>query len=101
MVTFTGIRSEGLKGDQIPISARLMAVADVYDALISRRVYKESFSHEKALEIIEKTSGHHFDSDIVQAFMAIAENFRAIAISYADSDADIRKKRDYLEISRV
>lgn len=92
---------DGLKGDQIPISARLMAVADVYDALISRRVYKEPFSHEKALEIIEKTSGHHFDPDIVQAFMAIAENFRAIAISYADSDADIKKKRDYLEISRV
>ncbi|MES2880383.1 MAG: two-component system response regulator [Pseudomonadota bacterium] len=92
---------EGLKGDQIPISARLMAVADVYDALISRRVYKEPFSHEQALEIIQQTSGRHFDPDIVQAFMAIEENFHAIALSYADSDADIKKKIDYLEISRV
>ncbi|MDD2711907.1 MAG: HD domain-containing protein, partial [Simplicispira sp.] len=91
---------QGLKGDEIPISARLMAVADVYDALISRRVYKEPFSHEKALEIIQQTSGRHFDPDVVQAFMAIEENFRAIALSYADSDADIKKKIDYLEIAQ-
>ena len=55
---------EGLKGDDIPISARLMAVADVYDALISKRVYKPAFSHEKAVDIIKGDSGTHFDPEI-------------------------------------
>ena len=91
---------EGLKGDQIPISARLMALADVYDALISRRVYKEPQTHEQAKAIIVQTSGRHFDPDVVEAFLAIEENFRAIALSYIDSDEDIKKKIDYLEISR-
>lgn len=91
---------EGLKGDQIPISARLMALADVYDALISRRVYKEPQTHEQAKAIIKQTSGRHFDPDVVEAFLAIEENFRAIALSYIDSDEDIKKKIDYLEISR-
>ena len=91
----------GLKGDEIPISARLMAVADVYDALISRRVYKEPLSHEQACTIIAQTSGRHFDPDVVAAFMAIEENFHAIALSYADSEADIKQKIAYLEISKV
>lgn len=92
---------EGLKGEQIPISARLMALADVYDALISRRVYKAPQTHEQAKAIIVQTSGRHFDPDVVEAFLALEDNFRAIALSYADSDADIKKKIDYLEISRV
>ena len=65
----------GLKGDEIPLSARLMAVADVYDALISKRVYKEGFSHEKAKEIILEGRGTHFDPEIVDAFVAIEEEF--------------------------
>ena len=92
---------EGLKGEQIPISARLMALADVYDALISRRVYKEPLSHAQALEIIKQTSGRHFDPDVVTAFLAIEETIHAIALTYADSEADIKKKFDYLEISKV
>lgn len=92
---------QGLKGDEIPISARLMAVADVYDALISRRVYKEPMSHERAVEIITQTSGRHFDPDVVEAFLAVQDNFHATAISYADTAADIQTKIDYLSIAQV
>ncbi len=88
---------EGLTGDQIPISARLMAVADVYDALISRRVYKEPMVHEKAVRIIEAGRGQHFDADVIDAFLSIQDEFLAIARTYADSDDDMRKKMDYLK----
>ncbi|MDP2000653.1 MAG: HD domain-containing phosphohydrolase, partial [Rhodoferax sp.] len=88
---------QGLAGDQIPISARLMAVADVYDALISRRVYKEPMPHEQAVDIIRQTSGRHFDPDVADAFLAIEENFRAIALTYGDTDADLQKKVKFLE----
>ncbi len=76
---------EGTQGDAIPISARLMAVADVYDALISRRVYKPPFSHEEACRIVTEGRGTHFDPDMVDAFVAIAEDFRAIATQYSDN----------------
>jgi putative two-component system response regulator len=92
---------QGLKGDEIPIAARLMAVADVYDALISRRVYKEPLSHERAVEIITQTSGRHFDPDVVEAFLAVQDNFHATAISYADTEADIQTKIDYLNIAKI
>ena len=75
---------EGLSGDAIPVSARLMAVADVYDALISRRVYKAPMSHEQALRIISDGRGNHFDPDIVEAFLVIAEDFQAIARRFSD-----------------
>jgi putative two-component system response regulator len=87
---------EGNGGDDIPISARLMAVADVYDALISRRIYKEGMSHEKACEIIREGSGSHFDPDIVDAFIQIHEEFREIAKRYADSDDDLEQKAKYV-----
>jgi putative two-component system response regulator len=63
---------EGLAGDAIPISARLMAVADVYDALISRRIYKDGMSHEAAMSIIAEGRGTHFDPDIADAFLALS-----------------------------
>lgn len=69
----------GLKGDEIPIAARLMAVADVYDALISKRVYKEAYAHEEAVAIIAKGRASHFDPDMVDAFLEIHEKFDAIA----------------------
>ncbi len=87
---------EGRSGDAIPVSARLMAVADVYDALISRRVYKEGMPHEKAVEIITQGKGSHFDPDMVDAFVQIEDEFRRIAQRYADSDLDMQKKADYL-----
>jgi putative two-component system response regulator len=89
---------EGLSGDAIPVSARLMAVADVYDALISRRVYKDSMPHERALAIIVKGRGQHFDPDIVDAFLDISEQFRTIALEFADSDAALASRDEALSI---
>ena len=83
---------EGLAGDAIPISARLMAVADVYDALISRRVYKEGMPHAKAVGIIAEGRGTHFDPDIADVFLALADQFQAVAQRYADSDEDLAQK---------
>jgi putative two-component system response regulator len=83
---------EGLSGDAIPLSARLMAVADVYDALISRRVYKEGMPHDQAIGIIKAGRGSHFDPDLVDLFMGLANEFRAIAERYGDSDADMAHK---------
>jgi len=77
---------EGLSGDHIPVSARLMAVADVYDALISKRAYKAAFSHEKAFGIIRAGSGSHFDPDVVAAFVGVADEFRHIARRYIDDE---------------
>jgi len=74
----------GLKGDAIPVSGRLMAVADVYDALISERVYKEAFSHQKAMEIIREGRGWHFDPDVIDALNAIEQQFQDIAATYSD-----------------
>jgi len=67
-----------LAGPDIPIAARLMALADVYDALTSKRVYKEAFSHQKSKEIILQGRGSHFDPDIVDAFLAREDDFRKI-----------------------
>jgi response regulator RpfG family c-di-GMP phosphodiesterase len=83
---------EGLKGEAIPLPARLMAVADVYDALISRRVYKPPFPHEKAVAIIQEGRGRHFDPDMVDAFLAIAGEFHAIAERFADSEEAVKAK---------
>ena len=73
-------------GNTIPLSARLMAVADVYDALISERVYKPAYSHEQAVEIIRDGRGSHFDPDMVDAFLALSEEFRRIAQQFADAE---------------
>ena len=81
----------GASGDQIPISARLMAVADVYDALISRRPYKEGMPHDQAVEIMRQGRGSHFDPDVLDAFIALQEDFRTVASTYADSDADLKR----------
>jgi response regulator RpfG family c-di-GMP phosphodiesterase len=75
---------QGLKGDAIPISARLMAVADVYDALISKRVYKQPYTHEEAVAYILQGKEAHFDPDVVEAFQTIQEEFRRIAGKYQD-----------------
>jgi putative two-component system response regulator len=89
---------QGLAGEAIPLSARLMALADVYDALISRRIYKQAMSQEDAVAIIEEGRGRHFDPDVVEAFRAVAGEFRAIAERFGDSDADLQRKADSLRI---
>jgi len=65
----------GLKGDKIPLSARIMALADVYDALTTRRVYKDAWTHEATRDIIINDSGKHFDPDIVDAFSTLEDKF--------------------------
>jgi len=75
---------KGLRGDEIPISARLMALADVYDALICKRVYKKAFSHEDAVAFIRDGRGAHFDPDVVDAFLEIQDEFDQIAKRFQD-----------------
>ena len=77
---------QGLKGEEIPLSGRIMAVADVYDALICKRVYKPPFPHEKAVSIISEGSGSHFDPDMVDAFLEIQDDFKTIASELADHE---------------
>ena len=67
----------GLKGEEIPVGARLMAVADVYDALVSRRPYKDAYPHQFAVGEIVKAKGTQFDPDVVDAFLAIADELPA------------------------
>jgi putative two-component system response regulator len=64
-----------LKGEEIPLLGRIMAIADVYDALVSERPYKKSFSHDEAVEIIKKDSGSHFDPKIVEVFLSVTDDF--------------------------
>jgi putative two-component system response regulator len=85
-----------LAGEAIPVAARLMAVADVYDALISRRVYKPPFTHDRAVEMIAEGRGRHFDPDVTDAFLEIREEFRTIALKFADSDNDIARQAERL-----
>lgn len=77
---------QGLTGDDIPFPARFMALADVYDALISKRCYKPAFSHHKAVTIIKEGKNKHFDPILVEAFEAIHEEFRDIALRFLDSE---------------
>lgn len=88
---------DGLKGNDIPISARLMALADVYDALICKRIYKAALTHDQAVAIIIANKGTHFDPDIVDAFIAIQNEFQNIAQQFSDSDYDLSRKKIYFE----
>ena len=74
----------GLAGEEIPLSARIMAVADVFDALVSRRSYKPAFSFEKALQIIREGSGSHFDPKIVEAFLRAETEVRRVADEFGE-----------------
>ncbi|MCL2889041.1 MAG: response regulator [Eggerthellaceae bacterium] len=69
----------GLSGENIPLEGRLMAIADVYDALITKRPYKEAFSHEQACTIIEEDAGIHFDPALVEVFKMVKGEFARIA----------------------
>ena len=67
----------GLKGEEIPLEARIMALADVFDALVSKRCYKESFSYDKAFSIIEEDAGVHFDYDLAMVFISCRSELEA------------------------
>jgi putative two-component system response regulator len=75
----------GLAGENIPLSARILALADVYDALRAARVYKPAYDHERAREIIIDGSGRHFDPMLVQAFLAVEDEFIEVR-QHWDSD---------------
>jgi len=79
---------DGLAGEAIPLSARLMALADVYDALISKRVYKDAFTHDMARDIILQGRGTHFDPAVIDAFVALEQDFIDIAHRYSDTEAN-------------
>lgn len=87
---------QGLTDTQIPLSARIVAVADVYDALISNKVYKDGIGHDGAMHVIFGERGAHFDPDVVDAFMEVQADFAAIAQKYADTDADMQQKIEYM-----
>jgi putative two-component system response regulator len=74
----------GLAGERIPLCGRIMALADVYDALTSRRVYKDAYSHEKARTIVVQARGTHFDPDVVDAFLANEQKFWQIQQQLSD-----------------
>ena len=76
---------DGIAGEAIPLSARILAAVDVYDALVSPRVYKPAFSHEDAMSIIQKGGGTQFDPVIVKAVMEVHEKFRVVEHHYAET----------------
>lgn len=78
----------GIKGNEIPLSGRIITVADVYDGLVSRRIYKPPYTHQVAVEMILKGKSMQFDPDVVDAFMVCLEEIRHIAIEQADSDEE-------------
>ncbi len=80
---------QGLSGEDIPLSGRLMAVADVYDSLISKRVYKPAFPHEQSVAMMFAERGKHFDPDILDAMLELSETFRAIALQYQGDELEL------------
>ena len=73
---------DGLKEEEIPLQGRILAIADVYDALVSERPYKKAFTHEEAVKIIAEGSGKHFDPALVEMFLGVTESFRESAEHY-------------------
>jgi len=74
----------GASGTDTPLPGRLMAIPDVYDALISDRVYKKAFTHDDSVLIIAKGIGTHFDPDIGSVFLEVANQFQAISFAFRD-----------------
>ncbi len=86
----------GLVGEAIPLAARLMAVADTYDGLTTRRVYREGVPHAVAVKQIFQQRGVHFAPDVVDVFIKIQDEFMAIAQRHADTEIDLQNKIDYM-----
>lgn len=78
---------EGLSGEAIPLAGRIVAIADVYDALTSKRAYKEAYTHEVARSIIVEDAGTHFDPDLVEVFLRIEDQFQAIHARFTEGIA--------------
>lgn len=80
---------DGLKGTEIPFEARIMALADVFDALVSKRVYKDSYSYDKAFSILRQSAGTHFDPALCQAFLKCREQIEALYNAYGDCEKNV------------
>lgn len=78
-----------LKGDNIPLAGRIVALADVYDALISSRVYKPAWNEQDVIETLEKEAGHHFDPELVEIFFSIYDVIKAIRSKFPDKEQNI------------
>ena len=87
----------GLSGEDIPLCGRIVALADVYDALTSRRIYKDAYSHEKAKAIVLQSRGTHFDPDVVDAFLANEDKFTEVSQSYRDTAA-VSAEKEYATV---
>lgn len=87
---------QGLAGEQIPLSARLLAIADVYDALISERVYRAGLPHDQAVATIFQGRASQFDPDMVDAFIEIQDDFHTIAERFTDNEEDMQRKIEYM-----
>ena len=87
---------QGIAGDSIPESARLMAIVDAYDALTSDRVYRAGVAHDKAMQLIFQERGAQFAPDMVDAFIEVQHMFKDIARQHADTENDLQRKMDYL-----
>ncbi|MCR4891543.1 MAG: HD domain-containing protein [Lachnospiraceae bacterium] len=83
---------QGLSGEDIPLSARIMAVADVFDALVSKRIYKPAFAFDEAMDIIKKDSGTHFDPKVAEAFLAAREEIREAELRFRDREEEEKEK---------
>ena len=83
-----------LAGEAIPLSARIVAIADVYDALSARRVYKDAYAHDRCVEIIRSESGKHFDPRLVDVFLDVESEFAEIAACSPDASSDLLTERD-------
>ena len=84
----------GLKGEQIPLAARIAAIADVYDALAFKRVYKPSLPHEKCVDIIRTGAGNHFDPKLVEVFLETEMQLREIARSYSSPQLPVNEESE-------
>jgi putative two-component system response regulator len=87
---------KGLSETQIPLSARMVALADVYDALISNKIYRQGMSHDAAIGVIFGERGQHFDPDVVDAFMELTVEFEEVAKRFADTEQDMQNKIEYM-----
>jgi response regulator RpfG family c-di-GMP phosphodiesterase len=81
---YTGTDQSSLAGQEIPLAARITAIADVYDALCSKRCYKEAWSSSDAVHKIIQDSGTHFDPELVDCFLHVLETIEAIRVKYPD-----------------
>jgi len=78
-------RPEGLRGEEIPLFARVVAIADVYDALCSKRAYKEAWNEDEVLKVMKEESGNKFDPELIEAFFSVLPTLRSIKERYRDS----------------